>query len=308
MQWRVFFDETELSELKESANLEEATVFFKAINKRDPTHFELHKMKQFLSVPNEVGDEMEDEAGNIMTSRCLKSKASGATGYTLHFGHDVSANTVARNLKKAVKGFKLRNGRQPTKTEVNDLKKFLAVRSVVEEEEKPKEASRSPSKVLVTPVKEKKNSVRLNVYLEGSRYSQGKSEELAIRCFKKFNKRDPNEEELAKIKSFVKTDNDLIEQTYLVMGKEGSVVLDDEKEMDIPIESATKNMVSKKSATGYLLDFEDEAMREHGDEKMATKWFKRFNHREPDQEEIEQIKQFVATNDGAQEDEIIDID
>jgi len=308
--WKVYFDESELSELKESANLEEATVFFKAINKRDPSHSELHNMKRFLSVPNELGDEIEDGAANGLKSRCLQSKESGATSWNLYFGQDISDQKVARNLKNAVKAFTLRNGRRPTKPEVHDLKKFLAVRAVVEEEEEqaPKEASRSSSKVLVTPVKEKKNSVRLNVYLEGSRYSQQKSEELAIRCFKKFNKRDPNEEELAKIKSFVKTDNDLIEQTYLVMDKEGSVVLDDEKEMDIPIESATKNIVSKKSATGYLLDFEDEAMREHGDEKMATKWFKRFNHREPDQEEIEQIKQFVATNDGAQEDEIIDID
>jgi len=308
--WKVYFDESELSELKESANLEEATVFFKAINKRDPSHSELHNMKRFLSVPNELGDEIEDGAANGLKSRCLQSKESGATSWNLYFGQDISDQKVARNLKNAVKAFTLRNGRRPTKPEVHDLKKFLAVRAVVEEEEEqaPKEASRSSSKVLVTPVKEKKNSVRLNVYLEGSRYSQQKSEELAIRCFKKFNKRDPNEEELAKIKSFVKTDNDLIEQTYLVLDKEGSVVLDDEKEVDIPIQSATKSIVSKKTATGYLLDFEDEAKREHGDEKMATKWFQRFNNREPNQEEIEQIKQFVAANNSAQQDEMIDID
>jgi len=304
--WKVYFDESELSELKESANLQEATIFFKAINKRDPTGLELHKMRTFLSVPNEVGDVMEDDAGNILSSRCLKSNASGATSWNLCFGPQVSAEEAVRNLKNAIRGFKIRNGREPTKLEINDLQKFLTV--PVEEEDEADEASCSPSKVLVTPVKEKKNSVRMNVYLEGSRYSQEKSEKLAIRCFKKFNQRDPNEEELAKIKSFVKTDSDLlIEQTYLVSDKATSVVLDDEKEMEIPVRTTTKGIVSKKSATGYLLDFDDAMKREHGDATMATKWFERFNHREPTEEEVEQIKQFVAATDGAQ-DEMIDID
>merc|ERR1740123_1139929 len=78
-------------------------------------------------------------------------------------------------------------------------------------------------------------------------------------------------------------------QTYLVPEKMGSltdeVVLDDQKEMDIPARASTKKEVTKKTATGYLLDFEDETKREHGDEKMAKQWFQRFNNRDPNEEE-----------------------
>ena len=171
------------------------------------------------------------------------------------------------------------------------------------EEEK---VSRSPSKVLVTPVKTKKNSVRLNVYLEGSRYSEEESEKLAVQCFKKFNKREPSEEELIKIRTFVKTDTELKEQVYLVPEKmTDEAVLDDEKEIEILVRAATTGMVSKKGAMGYLLDFEEESKREQGDEKMAAKWFKRFNNRDPNEEELEQMKQFVQVNE---QEEIIDID
>merc|ERR1712127_1045480 len=94
---------------------------------------------------------------------------------------------------------------------MDDLKAFVAGPS-----SKRSASKKNPSKVLVTPVKAKKNSMRLNVYLEHSRHSQQESEEMAIRCFKKFNKREPNEAEIANIRAFIQTDTELKEQTFLV--------------------------------------------------------------------------------------------
>jgi len=302
VSWNMYFDEEELNEKVESANVEQATQLFKTINKRDPSNVEMHKMKQFLSVPNEVADEMDDS--NVVTSQIVESTKGGGAAWTIVEGADISSRRATRNLEKAVAGFKTRNSREPTSAELEDIKKFMTASLAMDNEEE--KVSRSPSKVLVTPVKRKENSVRLNVYLEGNRYSEEESEKLALQCFKKFNKRDPSEEELTKIRAFVKADTDLKEQVYLVSAKgTDDAVLDDEKEMDIPIQSATTGMVTKKAATGYLLDFEEETKRVYGDEKMATKWFKRFNNRDPDEEELEQLKQFVQAKE---EEAMIDID
>jgi len=239
--WRVFFDESELTEMVEAANLEDAVAFFRSINQREPSAAELHRMKLFLSVPNGVVDD---------------------------------APTAIDRAENA-------ESRSPS----------------------------APSKVLVTPIKEKKNAKKFNVYLEDSTLSAEDTEQLAIKWFQRFNKREPSEEDLAKIRTFVQTDSDLTEQVYLVPDGKGDTVDDDEKNDDTPPAPTTKRAVTKKAATGYTLDFEEETQRKHGDEKMATKWFKRFNNRDPDDEELAQIKHFVlADGRAADEEEMVDID
>ena len=284
VSWNMYLDEEELNQETEESNLVKTVEGFKRINNREPNDLELNKIKLFLSVPHEVRDEMDDNDTNVMASQIVESKYGGGAMWTI-FEED-------GDLEKAVDSFRMRNRREPTTSEMEDIKTFV---TGYEQEKVPQK----PSNVLVTPVKTKKNSVRWE-YLEGNKYSEKQSAKLAIQWFKKFNKRDPTEEELSKIQAFVKTD-------YLVSGKVPDMVMDDEKELEIPIRAATTGMVTKKTATGYLLDFEEETKREHGDEKMATKWFKRFNNREPNEEELVQIKQFVQA-DSKQQDEIIDID
>jgi len=238
--WKVFFDESELTEMVETANLEDAVAFFRSINKREPTPLEVRRMKLFLSVPNEVGDDAP------------------------------TANDREENAES----------RSPS----------------------------APSKVLVTPIKEKKNAKKFKVYLEDSTLSQEDTEQIAIKWFHRFNKREPAEEDMAKIRAFIQTDSDLTEQVYLVADGKGAAIDDDAKN-DTQSAATTKRLVTKKAATGYTLAFDEAAQREHGDEKRATQWFKRFNNRDPDDEELAQIKQFVQA-DGltADEEEMVDID
>jgi len=309
VSWNMYFDESELNEDAANSNLVKTVEGFKSMNGREPTCLELNRMKLFLSVPSEVCDEMEDDAVNVITSQMVQSTKGKAASWNVYFDHEeLSASKVTQNLKNAVHAFQARNGRRPNSSERERIQQFVSVPQPVNDDGDDK-LSRSSSKVLVTSVRTKKNSAkRFNLYLEDRRYSQKESEILAVRCFKKFNKREPTEEELNKIRDFVKTDATLKEQIYLVSsGKSGcGVVLDDEKETEIAIQSATKRVVTKKTATGYLLDFEQDTERDHGDEKMATKWFQRFNHREPNEEELVQIKQFVQVKD--EQEDMVDID
>jgi len=62
VSWNVFFDEEQLCEAEESRNLERASRRFQSANGREPTHFDLHRMRLFLAVPTELseGDESDD--------------------------------------------------------------------------------------------------------------------------------------------------------------------------------------------------------------------------------------------------------
>jgi len=313
VSWNMYFDESELNDDAANSNLVKTMEGFKLMNGREPTRVEINKMKLFLSVPSEVVDEMDGDAVNVITSKMVKSMKGSAASWNVYFDEEeLSASKLNKNVKNAVEAFQSRNGRRPNSLERKQIQQFVSVPQLQAANEGEDKLSRSPSKVLVTPVKTKKNSSkRFDLYLENQRYSQQESEILAVQCFKKFNKRDPTEEELNKIREFIKTDSNLKEQTYLVSEKSGcaEVVLDDEKETEVVMQSATKRVVTKKTATGYLLDFEEETKRDRGDEKMATKWFQRFNHREPNAEELVQIKQFVLTNSNSNEQEdMVDID
>merc|ERR1712217_852904 len=102
--------------------------------------------------------------------------------------------------------------------ELNRIRSFLTLEtsepSQVEDstENKPK----FPSKVLVSPMTEKKAAKRFNVYLEDSKLSQQETEEIAVKWFERFNKRKPSEEDLGQIRSFVAKDADLTAQEFMI--------------------------------------------------------------------------------------------
>jgi len=63
VSWNVFFDEEQLCEEEESRNLERASKLFQIANGREPTPFELYRMRLFLAVPTELSE--SDEAYDI---------------------------------------------------------------------------------------------------------------------------------------------------------------------------------------------------------------------------------------------------
>merc|ERR1712131_147617 len=95
--------------------------------------------------------------------------------------------------------------------------------------------------------------------------SQKETEQIAVKWFNRFNKREPTKEELSKIQAFIAKDADLKEQEFLV-----------------PVKA---------------LNFDDDAKDQDGDEEEAIKWFKRFNNREPAEDERQQIAQFMKSDE-----------
>jgi len=300
VSWNMYFNEGDLNEEAESSKLVKTLEGFKMMNQREPTPLELRKMKMFLSVPNDLVDE-ED----VMTSEVESSKTGSGASWNVYYD-----DTQSGSLQNAVKSFVQFHQRQPSSSELNQIRSFLSLEtsepSQVEDstENKPK----YPSKVLVSPMTEKKAAKRFNVYLEDSKLSQQETEEIAVKWFERFNKRKPSEEDLEQIRSFVAKDADLTAQEFMIPVKAqlNFEIDDDVKEEEPSAKSVTKQMVTKKAATGYTLNFEDDEKREEGDEQEATKWFKRFNNREPSDGEKQQIKQFVKGDEEMEE--MVDIE
>lgn len=166
-------------------------------------------------------------------------------------------------------------------------------------EDEEKKYDVSTSKVLVTPVKKKKSAARYNVYFGQTADSKDFTLEKATKWFERFNGRKPTDSELGGIRQFIEADkSQLIECEYEVN--------DDEKECDDNetingFQIKYHNVVQKKRATKYTLDFDDDD-KQKGDEKLAVQWFKRFNNRDPTKQEQERINQFIR------DDQMVDID
>jgi len=297
VSWNMYFNEGDLNEEAESSKLVKTLEGFKMMNQREPTPLELRKMKMFLSVPNDLVDD-ED----AMSTELTTSKTGGGASWSVYY------DETSGSLENALRSFVQFHQRQPSSSEVDQIRSFLSLpTSEPVEEETVELEARCPSKVLVSPVAEKKAAKRFNVYLEDSKLSQKETEEIAVKWFERFNKKKPSESDLEQIRSFIAKDADLTEQQFMIPVKalDFDVVDDDDvKESDVSSKSVTKKIVTKKAATGYTLNFEDDEKRDIGDEEEAMKWFKRFNNREPSDGEKQQIKQFVKGD----EEEMIDIE
>lgn len=315
VSWNMYFDESELNEEAENSNLVKTVEGFKMMNRREPTRLEVHKMKLFLSVPNELMDGEEEMVGTaiMLKSPMLTSKRGGGASWTVYF------DEARGSLKKAKRAFLKMHRREPTTLELEQIRSFLAVPKELDmdgdndddtdlEREEKQKGPRTPSKVLVSPVQDKKTAKRFNVYLEDSKLSQKETEQIAVKWFNRFNKREPSKEELAKIQAFISKDADLMEHEFLVPVKslhfdaaDDDDADDDEKDIDPPADlkskSTIKAVTKKKKATGYTLNFEDDEKCQDGDEEEAIKWFKRFNQREPSKDERQQIQQFMKADD-----------
>jgi len=255
-----------------------------------------------------------------MKTELAMMRTGGGASWSLYYDESGSTQSSSGSLEKAIKSFVQFHERQPTNSELQQIRSFLSLKHFEADyktkniETKMVMTQHSCSKVLVSPVAEKKSAKRFNVYLEDSKLSQKETEQIAVKWFERFNKRQPSEEEKEQIRSFIAKDapSDLTEQRFLVDSINDD---DDLKESDdemMVIDSAkkcvTKKVVTKKAATGYTLNFEDDEKRDIGDEEEAMKWFKRFNHREPSNEEKQQIKQFVKGDQDGADEEMVDIE
>lgn len=281
-------------------------------------------------------DQFDSDYFNLkmLTTESSKSSKTGKSQtYDVYFCK-FSKKREARNLEQAIQTFKLRNKREPNAVEISKIKQFISTKptnnliqfklSVVsdsdndgDEEEKSdvlykrsrggvKTGPTTPSKVLVTPVKEKKTSSRYSVYFGDSELDQKKSETQALKWFKRFNHRKPNELELAGIKQFVAADKtQLTTVEYQVPADlKGLIIGDDDKKETEEDDSRLgklrfneKDIIKKRNkSTKYTLNFDNEEEREAGNTSQAIKWFKRFNNRAPNSEERGQINKFVKAD------------
>jgi len=258
VSWNVFFDEDDLSEAVESSNLERAKEGFLKRNGREPTHSEVHRMRQFLAVPNELMEAEQSIAALSQSPAVVAS--SGAVSWTISFGESRGS------LEGAVAAFARIYGREPIPFEVQRIRAFLAPQS---ERSRTKSAERlTPSKVLVSPVAEKKTAKRFNVYLEHSKLSQKENEDIAIKWFNHFNQREPAESDLSQIRAFIQKDSDLTEQSFLVRGTalnfDGEEDGDDGDDDDDD-EEETKGVVRRESGgdeKGDDIDGDDEETKQ----------------------------------------------
>jgi len=134
----------------------------------------------------------------------------------------------------------------------------------------------------------------------------------AIDSFKIRNRREPNKLEIYSLKQFITTSN---KETSLIQFKLSQVDGDsdneyDEEEKDAVLEekefrttkpkqtTPSKVLVTpikkKKSAARYNVYFNNNnKLNENRNNKLAIKWFKRFNDRNPTEKELDGIQQFI---------------
>merc|ERR1712228_557312 len=162
-----------------------------------------------------------------------------------------------------------------------------------------KGAEKKNEKLLVTPVKKKKDAARFNVYFDDSAINQ--NTETALKWFGRFNNRAPTKLEMSGIESFIQTDkSELIECSFDVSSFDISKAADS---FDDDSKEDGDRLVKMKTSTKYELDFADKS-RANGDAKQAMKWFERFNGRSANKEEQARISSFVK----ADQEQTIDID
>ena len=276
--YNVYF--CKFSKKREALNLEKAISTFKLRNKREPNLIEINKIKQFIT-PKPTNNLIEFKLSVISDSDNEDIDGDINVDHDVEEKQDVLITTTKTHISKSSKI-------GPT----------------------------TPSKVLVTPVKKKKSAAKYNVYFDHTdELNQKKNEEQALKWFKRFNHRSPNELELAGIKQFVAADKsqlreveydvpvdlkDLMVDTNVDDRKDTEE--DDSKETSTMMKTKKlkfkeKNIVKKDNrSTKYTLNFDDEDERVGGDKQQALKWFKRFNNRQPNKDEIEQIEQFVQAD------------
>jgi len=270
VSFSVYFDERELSEEAESSNLVKTASAFEMMHQRPPTTIELQRIRQFLSVPNELVDE---EGHFLLNTPMASSKRGGGVTFSVYFDEsELSEEAKSSNLVKTVDLFKKMWHREPTQSELNRMKNFLSVPCDLEDE-----LQRTPT-LESSSLTSSRGGSSWSIQLDESNGSLNG----AKRAFSAIYGRDPSTSELDHLRSFLSknADSDSSENAS----------------------TSTKKVVTKDNAVGYTLNFDDNEAGDHdGDEEVAVQWFKRFNNRDPSESERKDIQQFMKANRGDDE-------
>jgi len=205
VSWSVYFDESELNEEAESSNLVKSVEGFKMRNQREPNQVEIHRMKLFLSVPNELVDEEEVMADStVMTKSAVVASGGGGASWSVAF--DESSGS----LENAKRAFQRMHNREPTSFEQEQIRSFLAVPNAPdsgsEEEQSGSTKPQPPSHSITISLVSKKAATGYTLSFDDDEKQQGGDVEEAIKWFKRFNGRDPDDEELVNIEQFMEAD------------------------------------------------------------------------------------------------------
>merc|ERR1719204_1030492 len=100
----------------ENSKLVKTLEGFKMMNQREPTPSELRKMKLFLSVPNDLVDD-ED----AMNTELATFKTGGGASWSVYY------DETSGSLENAVKSFVQFHQRQPSNSEVQQIRSFLSL-------------------------------------------------------------------------------------------------------------------------------------------------------------------------------------
>jgi len=161
---------------------------------------------------------------SLLNTPVVESKTGNGVSWNVYFNEaDLTQQGECENLKAAADSFRIFHNEAPTVSDLKHLAEFLAVPNELDYEEESDEPVAEmesvikATKVLVTPVAEKKAGKRFNVYLGESKIPQKESEQIAIKWLKRFNGgQEPSEEDLTKIQAFIQKDAELTEQEFLV--------------------------------------------------------------------------------------------
>lgn len=310
-------------ELKESVNKLAMQFAEKAILGADADYDPKNAADQKQARVDELDDRQFDGDSfdlKMYKTASKKSKNNKSESYDIYFGDALSKDRMAKNLKAAMASFEMRNKSKPNAFQIHGIEKFLAtdkktklIQFKLSQQAEPmsddeKESSvDTKTKVLITPLKEKKSSAVYNVYFDDK---QAQNEDAAIQWFTRFNNRKPTSMELKRIQSFVKHDKSELIECEFDVSFDGDMN-DDCKSFEAAdddnnqLKMKTSFAVKKEKSTKYTLDFVDEESRTSGDHKSALKWFEIFNNRKANKEEQSAIYNFVKAD---MNDQMINID
>jgi len=172
---------------------------------------EVRKMKMFLSVPNDLVDD-ED----AMKTELAMMRTGGGASWSLYYDESGSTQSSSGSLEKAIKSFVQFHERQPTNSEVQQIRSFLSLES--------ESISISPLHI------EADYKTKIETKMVMTQQSGCSDIEL-------------------------KESDDI----------NGMMVIDSNSRSDstkLMMQLVTKKVVTKKAATGYTLNFEDDEKRD----------------------------------------------
>merc|ERR1719242_2999896 len=222
--WTAFFNEGSAT-----GNVHSAAKAFQAVHGRQPTAFELDRIRSFLSTPSASKLPLDSLQNNwnetasrpaVVQVTPVKDKKS-AKSFSVYM-EDAKLSQKERE-QVALKWFGRFQKRKPSDSELENIRSFLTKDANVTdqkfqvldfgaaavESDDDSKYSEEPPNTTSSGLVQKKAAVGFTLNFDEE--SGGGDKEEAIRWFKRFNNRDPDEAEAANIASFVKTDDDAVE-------------------------------------------------------------------------------------------------